>query len=100
MDKSESDRGNPVIVTTEHRGVFFGYLKLDDVPGRVVLTGARNCLYWSSDVRGFLGLSSNGPTRSCKVGPKVPELKLLNVTAIANCTPEATKAWEDGPWSS
>jgi hypothetical protein len=103
MSKSKADpaeRGRAVVVTTEHRGVFFGYLATDDSPEKVVLADGRNCVYWSSDVRGFLGLAATGPTRSCKVGPKAPQLTVMKVTAIADCSEEAAKAWEEGPWQS
>lgn len=46
-----------VLVTTEHRGVFFGYATETDGE-TITLKNARNCVYWSSDVKGFLGLAS------------------------------------------
>ena len=50
-----------VLVTTEFRGVFFGYIKDDTkLPSEIILTGVRNCIYWSSDCGGFLGLAANG----------------------------------------
>jgi len=87
-----------VLVTTVHRGVFFGYMK-DDQGEVVTLRDARNCVYWSADARGFLGLASNGPTETCKIGSKVAELVLRDVTAVAACTDTARDAWEAGPWS-
>ena len=89
--------GNPVVVTTSHRGVFFGYFK-SKVGGTVVLKDARNCLYWSRDVKGFLGLAATGPSKECRVGPKV-DIELADVTCIAQCTEDAVKAWESEPWS-
>ena len=90
----------PVVVTTEHRGVFFGYLGTrDDDNRRVTLTDARNCVYWSASTKGFLGLASTGPLDGSKVGPKVPELRLYNVTSITRCSDDATSRWESGPWS-
>lgn len=87
-----------VLVTTSHRGVFAGFLKSDE--GEVVtLAEARNCLYWSQEVRGFLGLAITGPTKSCRVGPAAPEVKLYGVTSVSQCTDEAQKAWEPAPWS-
>ena len=60
MAKAEA-KERAVLVTTEHRGVFFGYAK--DTRGETVdLRAGRNCLYWSADVKGFLGLASMGPT--------------------------------------
>lgn len=90
--------GRPVLVTTEHRGVFFGYL--DGKPGdTLTITKARNCVYWSADLKGFLGLASNGPTKNCKVGPAVPELTLMKVTAVVAVELEAVERWEKAPWS-
>lgn len=50
----------PVIITTEYRGVFFGYAE-DTTGDTVILKNARNCIYWSSKTGGFLGLASKGP---------------------------------------
>lgn len=87
-----------VLVTTAHRGVFAGEL-VEDWDDVVILKNARNCIYWSAEVKGFLGLALTGPTKSCRVGPAVPQLKLRNVTSLGACTPEARAAWEAGPWS-
>lgn len=93
----EPTAGTPVLVTTEHRGVFFGYT--DDPSGEMVsLRRARNCIYWSSDVKGFMGLAATGPTRSCRVGPPA-DITLRNITAVVSVTPEAVERWESGPWS-
>jgi hypothetical protein len=86
-----------VVVTTIHRGVFFGELveEKDDV---VKLSGARNCVYWPVETRGFLGLAATGPGNGSKVGPAAPSITLRGVTSISECTPEAAAAWESGPW--
>lgn len=89
--------GNAVVVTTAHRGVFFGYA--DDTTGETItLRNARNCLYWSEDVKGFLGLSATGPTSGCRIGNATPTLTLRNITAVAPCTAVAVAAWERAPW--
>lgn len=83
-----------VLVTTEFRGVFFGYVKEDKkLPDEITLTNVRNCIYWSADVGGFLGLASNGPSGSCKIGAKVPELRLFKVASVAPVSDEAAKKW-------
>jgi hypothetical protein len=88
--------GRPVIVTTEHRGVFFGYAT--DIDGETIeLKRSRLCVYWSADVRGFMGLASGGPTASCKIGPAA-DVVLRKITAVLAVTPEAVKAWESAPW--
>jgi hypothetical protein len=88
--------GRPVLVTTAHRGVFFGYA--EDTSGEVIqLNQARNCVYWSADCKGFMGLAANGPTNNCKVGPAA-DIELRAITAVLEVTPEAVKAWEASPW--
>jgi hypothetical protein len=88
----------PVVVTTAHRGVFFGYT--DQPFGEVItLKRARLCVYWSSKVKGFMGLAAGGPVSDCRIGPAVPSIDLRAVTAVVDCSPEATEAWEKGFWS-
>lgn len=87
----------PVLVTTEHRGVFFGYATETD--GETIkLRGCRNCIYWSSDVKGFLGLAATGPSSSCRIGPPA-DVTLRNITAVVEVTSDAAAAWEKAPWS-
>ena len=87
-----------VVVTTEYRGVFYGTLEKED-GNVVVLSNARLCVYWSEDVKGFLGLAANGPTSNCRISPvAAPELKLHRVTSISTCSATAVKAWEGSPW--
>ena len=88
--------GRPVIVTTAHRGVFFGYAT--DISGETIaLTGARLCVYWSSDMKGFMGLASMGPSSLCKIGPEA-DIVLRNITAVLSVTPEAEERWKKAPW--
>ena len=85
----------PVLVTTNYRGVFFGFM--DDggkLPKEVTLKNVRNCIYWSSDCGGFLGLAANGPNKECRIGTKVPELTLYDITSVSPVTDKAAKAWE------
>jgi hypothetical protein len=84
-----------VLITTEFRGVFFGYLKEDKkAPEQITLTGARNCIYWSSSVGGFLGLAAKGPDKECRIGVRVPEVTLYKVTSVTPVEDAAVKAWE------
>ena len=95
--KATKSKARAVLVTTVHRGVFFGYAANTD--GETIsLKDARNCIYWSADVKGFLGLASAGPTKGCRIGPKA-DLTVRNVTAVAEVSPEAVKAWEASPWA-
>ena len=95
MSKKQTER--PVVVCTLHRGVFFGYAT--DTSGDVIhLRAARNCIYWSYDVRGFMGLAATGPDKASKVGPAA-DIEVRNITSVIECTPEAVAAWENSPWS-
>ena len=86
-----------VIVTTAHRGVFFGYATKTN--GKTIkLARARLCVYWSADCKGFMGLAANGPTKSCKIGPAA-DIELRNITAVLEVGADAAKAWELAPWS-
>ena len=86
-----------VIVTTQHRGVFFGFA--EDTDGDAIkLREARNCIYWSTEVRGFMGLAATGPDKDSRVGPAA-NIEVRNITSVIECTPEAVKAWEAAPWS-
>lgn len=85
-----------VMVTTKHRGVFFGYTT--DTTGEVIyLRAGRMCIYWSADLRGVLGLATVGPNSNCRISPPA-NLQLRDITAIVEVTPEAAKRWEDAPW--
>ncbi len=87
-----------VVVTTKHRGVFFGYSA--DTSGDVIeLRAARNCLYWSPDVKGFLGLAATGPSSNCRIGPRA-DIQLRDITCVATATEAAATAWEASPWAS
>lgn len=88
----------PVLVTTAHRGVFFGYA--DDTSGSTIhLKRARMAVYWSPDMKGVLGLASMGPSDSCRISPAA-DLDLRDVTAVAECSADAVKRWEAHPWKS
>lgn len=84
-----------VIVTTAHRGVFFGYATTNETTEETIfLRQARLCLYWSADLRGFMGLAAYGPNESCKLGPAA-DITLRNVTAVVEVTPPAEAKWLD-----
>lgn len=88
----------PVLVTTAHRGVFFGYS--DNTDGdTITLERCRNCIYWSADVKGFLGLAATGPTDNCRIGPAAT-VKLRNITSVTEVSQDAAERWEAAPWKS
>lgn len=83
----------PVIVTTEYRGVFFGYA--DDTSGDTIkLKRARNCIYWSAATGGFMGLAEKGPQEGSRIGPRVAMIELRKVTSVLELTDDAISVWE------
>lgn len=92
-----NNKERAVLVTTSHRGVFFGYAT--DTEGTTIhLKRARNCVSWSSDIRGFMGLASDGPNSRCRIGPSA-DIQLRDITSVAELSPKAVEAWEKAPWN-
>lgn len=92
----------PVMVTTEHRGVFFGYIdpvEAESQSSVLRLYRVRMCVYWTADVRGVLGLAHTGPISGCKITPANGKVRLSGVTGVFGCSPEAAEAWEGAPWA-
>jgi hypothetical protein len=99
MDMAKTGaKGNEraVIVTTEHRGVFFGYASETDGE-KIELKRARLCVYWSDDLHGFMGLAAMGPSKDCRVGPAA-DITLRKITSVVEVTKEAVEKWEAAPW--
>jgi hypothetical protein len=86
-----------VLVTTAHRGVFFGYATETD-GATIKLRSARNCIYWPTSQKGFLGLADSGPLDGAKIGPAA-NIELRDITCVAECSDEAVKRWEVAPWA-
>src|ERR1700722_1707812 len=76
-----------VLVTTTHRGVFFGYA-LDTEGATIKLRAARNCIYWPTENKGFMGLANMGPVKGARVGPAA-DIELRDITSVAECTTAA-----------
>lgn len=90
----------PVLVTADKRGVFFGYIAEmpPSCPAAITLRDARNCVYWTTETHGVFGLAAKGPGPGCRIGPKVPTLHIVGVTSVAECTPEAAARWGEETW--
>ena len=87
-----------VVVTTRHRGVFFGTL-VKKVGDEVHLKDASVCVHWSSKTRGFVGLAATGPMEGSRVSVAAPMIELIDCTAVLHCSDEAIERWEKQPWS-
>jgi hypothetical protein len=82
----------PVLVTTEFKGVFFGYAE-DTSGDPITLEDARCAIYWGT-TKGVWELAATGPTPNSKIGATVPKLELRKITAVSDVTPEAEAAWK------
>ena len=90
-ETATATQGRPVIVTTKHRGVFYGLAT--DTSGEVIkLKRARMGIYWGT-TRGLMQLAETGPTGSSKISARA-DLELRDVTAVFEVTPAAAEAWE------
>ena len=89
----------PLVVTTAHRGVFFGYGEPTD-KDTIRLERARMCVYWSEETKSVVGLAERGPQKGSKVGPPAPAITLRDVTSVMEVSKEAAKEWERGSWGS
>lgn len=89
-----------VVITTAHRGIFFGEIISNNAPKSITLKDAKNCLYWGSSLHGFIGLASNGPDSSCRIGPSSSlPMELFDITSMIECTPQAVEKWQKGNWA-
>ena len=88
---SKTSTPTPVLVTTKHRGVFFGYA-LDTSGETIHLTRAR-CAIRFGTTGGFMELAEFGPTAKSKVGARA-DIQVRDVTSVTLVTEQATAAWE------
>ena len=81
----------PVLVCTEHRGVFFGYAT--DTSGDVIhLKEARMAIHWGT-TKGVMQLADTGPTRDSKISAKA-DIEIRKITSVFEVSPAALTAWE------
>jgi len=88
-NKSIAER--PVIVCTEHRGVFFGYAG-DTSATEIKLTKARMAISFGT-TRGVMELAETGPTSRSKISARA-DIDVRKVTAVFEVTPAAAEKWE------
>lgn len=90
--KAKATALRPVIVCTEHRGVFYGHA--GDTSGTTIhLIGARMAIAFGT-TRGVMELAETGPTGRSKISARA-DIDVRKVTAVFEVTPSAAKAWED-----
>jgi hypothetical protein len=81
----------PVIVCTEHRGVFYGLAS--NTKGDVIdLKGARMAISFGT-TKGVMQLAETGPTSQSRISARA-NIEVRKVTAVFEVTETAAKAWE------
>lgn len=84
----------PVLVTTQHRGVFAGLIPEDqDLTARSMpLHAAKMAIYWGT-TRGLMELCETGPTSDSRISAPADIPMLHDITAIFDIAPEAWEKW-------
>ena len=86
----------PVLVTTEHRGVFFGYVEeypnLDEST-TISLKDARMAIYWGTD-KGVMQLASEGVQKDSRISSIADIPALAKVTAVFSVSERAEETWK------
>ena len=83
-----------VIVTTEHRGVFFGYVEdnADLTKTTLSLKNARMAIRWRT-AKGIAELAEIGPNENSLIGAKADIPVIHKVTAVFLVTTQAEEKW-------
>jgi hypothetical protein len=93
--------GKKCVVTTAHRGVFFGEVLAYNEATKVIdIKDCRVAVYWPAEVRGFVGLAFTGPLEGARISPPAPLSQFTDVTGILSCTDASIKEWEADKWSA
>lgn len=85
----------PILVTTKHRGVFYGLVPEDSdlTQTTMALTGARMAIRWGT-TGGVAQLAESGPTNNSRIGSRADLPALHDITAVWSVTPKAQAKWE------
>jgi len=88
----------PVLITTSHRGVFYGRLSddQDENSRTLVLVNCRNVIYWAGS-NGFLGLAADGPEHESRIGSTAPRVRIHDITSVSDCSQAAADKFEAWP---
>ena len=91
MVTKTATKERPVIICTEHRGVFFGYAS--DTDGDTIsLRAASMAIYWGTS-RGVMELADTGPTEKSRLSARA-DIEVRKITAVFEVKPAALAKWE------
>ena len=83
-----------ILVTTKHRGVFFGQVPEDAGLNNPTLRleNARMAIYFGT-TRGVMELAETGPTKKSRIGAPATIEALHDITAVFAVTKDAEQKW-------
>lgn len=84
-----------ILLTTQHRGVFFAQVDEKADLTQRTLTNLKNCrmaIYWGT-TKGVMQLANEGPTSSSKIGAPADIDVLHDITGVFNVTDKAAEKW-------
>lgn len=84
-----------ILVTTQHRGVFFAQVDEKADLTQKTLTDLKNCkmaIYWGTK-KGIMELAQDGPSSNSKIGAPADIDVLHDVTGVFAVSDKAQKAW-------
>lgn len=84
-----------ILITTQHRGVFFAQVDDKTDLTQKMLTNLKNCrmaIYWGTK-HGIQELAKDGPNSNSKIASMCDVDVMHDVTAVFSVTDEATEKW-------
>lgn len=84
-----------ILITTQHRGVFFAQVEPSTDLTAKMLTNLKNCrmaIYWNTK-HGVMELADVGPNSGSKIGAPADVDVIHDVTAVFSVTDKAAEKW-------
>ncbi len=84
-----------ILITTQHRGVFFAQVEESTDLTQKMLTNLKNCrmaIYFNTK-RGVMELAQDGPNSGSRIGAPADVDVMHDVTAVFSVTDKAAEKW-------
>ena len=94
MATPKAQKMKSILVTTQHRGVFYGEVpeKQDMTARTMSLKNARMAIYWGT-TKGVAELADTGPTSKSKIGAPADLPAVHDITAVWEVKDAAKAKW-------
>ena len=83
----------PVIICTEHRGVFFGYAEDTSSKESVFLKSAKMAIRFGT-TKGVMQLAHTGPTNESRISSPA-DITVNDITAVFEVSKDAEEVWKN-----